>query len=96
MIVLLIPFLGTTLGSAMVFFMKQEMNKRLEKLLLGCFYYINLIWLVWYIINLVTAAMTGLIFHIPHYRRFPQRTTATSCIPAIIITFLLSLRNRCV
>ena len=35
MIVLLIPFLGTTLGSAMVFFMKQEMNKRLEKLLLG-------------------------------------------------------------
>lgn len=35
MIVLLIPFLGTTLGSAMVFFMKKEMNKRLEKLLLG-------------------------------------------------------------
>lgn len=32
---LLLPFLGTTLGSAMVFFMKQEMNRRLEKLLLG-------------------------------------------------------------
>ncbi|MBO4998405.1 MAG: ZIP family metal transporter [Lachnospira sp.] len=32
---LLLPFLGTTLGSAMVFFMRQEMNKLLEKLLLG-------------------------------------------------------------
>lgn len=32
---LLIPFAGTTLGSAMVFFMRKEMNKKLEKLLLG-------------------------------------------------------------
>ena len=32
---LLIPFLGTTLGSAMVFFMKNKINKKLEKLLLG-------------------------------------------------------------
>ena len=30
-----IPFAGTTLGSAMVFFMKKEMNERLQKLLLG-------------------------------------------------------------
>ena len=30
-----IPFAGTTLGSAMVFFMKKEMNQRLQKLLLG-------------------------------------------------------------
>ena len=30
-----IPFLGTTLGSAMVFFMKNKMNKKVEKLLLG-------------------------------------------------------------
>lgn len=34
-VVILIPFLGTVLGSAMVLFMKREMNKRLEKLLLG-------------------------------------------------------------
>lgn len=33
--VLLIPFLGTTLGAAMVFFMKRQMNDRLQKLLLG-------------------------------------------------------------
>ena len=32
---LLIPFLGTTLGSAMVFFMKNKMNGKIEKLLLG-------------------------------------------------------------
>ena len=30
-----IPFLGTTLGAGMVFFMKGEMSARLQKLLLG-------------------------------------------------------------
>lgn len=35
MIGLLIPLLGTTLGSAMVFFMRSEMNVKLEKILLG-------------------------------------------------------------
>jgi ZIP family zinc transporter len=32
---LLIPFLGTTLGSGMVFLMKNTMNKKVEKILLG-------------------------------------------------------------
>lgn len=32
---ILIPFAGTTLGSAMVFFMRKEMNKKLQKALLG-------------------------------------------------------------
>jgi ZIP family zinc transporter len=32
---LLIPFLGTTIGSAMSFIMKDEMNQLLEKILLG-------------------------------------------------------------
>ena len=32
---ILIPFAGTALGSAMVFFMKKDMNERLQKLLLG-------------------------------------------------------------
>ena len=35
MIVLLVPLLGTTLGAAMVFLMRNEMNARLEKALLG-------------------------------------------------------------
>lgn len=30
-----IPFAGTTLGSAMVFWMRREMNRKLEKMLLG-------------------------------------------------------------
>lgn len=34
-LILLIPFLGTTLGSAMVFLMKDKMNDKLEKALLG-------------------------------------------------------------
>lgn len=34
-ICLSIPFLGTTLGSAMVFFMKNKVNPRLQKFLLG-------------------------------------------------------------
>lgn len=33
--ILLIPFLGTSLGSAMVFFMRKHMNRKLEKMLLG-------------------------------------------------------------
>ena len=32
---LLIPFIGTTLGSAMVFFMRKSINPKLEKILLG-------------------------------------------------------------
>ena len=32
---LLIPFLGTALGSAFVFFMKKEMPALLQKILLG-------------------------------------------------------------
>ncbi len=33
--VILIPFLGTSLGAAMVFFMKKEIRPKVEKLLLG-------------------------------------------------------------
>ena len=32
---LLIPFLGTALGSAFVFFMKKDIPDRLQKILLG-------------------------------------------------------------
>ena len=32
---LVIPFIGTTLGSVMVYFMKDQLNKLLEKILLG-------------------------------------------------------------
>ena len=32
---LLIPFIGTTLGAAMVFFLKEKIIKKIEKILLG-------------------------------------------------------------
>ena len=32
---LMLPFVGTTLGSAMIFFMKKEMNVKVQKALLG-------------------------------------------------------------
>ena len=35
MIGILIPFLGTTLGSALVFVMKNEMDDRVHKIILG-------------------------------------------------------------
>lgn len=35
MIGIMIPFIGTTLGAAMVFFMKDKLNDRVEKVLLG-------------------------------------------------------------
>lgn len=34
-LILMIPFVGTSAGAAMVFFMREKMNSRLEKLLLG-------------------------------------------------------------
>ena len=33
--ILLLPFLGTTLGAGTVFFLKNQLNKNFEKLLLG-------------------------------------------------------------
>ena len=35
MLILFIPLIGTALGSAMVFLMRDNMNERLEKMLLG-------------------------------------------------------------
>lgn len=31
----MIPFIGTLLGSAMVFFMRNKINKKIEKMLMG-------------------------------------------------------------
>ncbi len=35
LLIILMPFIGTTLGSAMVFFMKDKMNNKVQKMLLG-------------------------------------------------------------
>ena len=48
---LMIPFLGTTLGSAMVFLMKKEINKKVEKLLLGFAAGIMIAASIWSLLN---------------------------------------------
>ena len=46
-----IPFLGTTLGAAMVFFMKNKMNGKIEKLLLGFASGVMIAASIWSLIN---------------------------------------------
>ena len=46
-----IPFLGTTLGAAMVFFMKNKMNNKVEKLLLGFASGVMIAASIWSLIN---------------------------------------------
>lgn len=49
--VLMIPFLGTSAGAAMVFFMKEKRDPRLEKLLLGFASGVMLAASVWSLLN---------------------------------------------
>ena len=46
-----IPFLGTTFGAAMVFFMKNKMNGKVEKLLLGFASGVMIAASIWSLIN---------------------------------------------
>lgn len=64
---LLIPFLGTTLGAAMVLVMKKEMGKSLQKLLLGFASGVMLAASVWSLLipSLEQAAEEGNIAWIP-------------------------------
>ncbi len=67
MIVLLIPLLGTTLGAAMVFLMRKEMNARLEKALLGFAAGVMVAASVWSLLipSIDMAAEQGVISWIP-------------------------------
>ena len=64
---LLIPFLGTVLGSAMVFLMKNKMNKKVEKLLLGFASGVMIAAAIWSLINpsIEIASEQGKIAWIP-------------------------------
>ena len=48
---LLIPFLGTTLGSAMVFLMRKKMNDKIEKILMGFASGVMIAASIWSLIN---------------------------------------------
>ena len=79
---LLIPFLGTTLGSAMVFLMKNKMNTKVQKLLLGFASGVMIAASIW---SLITPSI-----------EMAEEQGIVSCIPAAIgflfgIIFLLVL-----
>ena len=56
---LIIPFLGTALGSAMVFFMKKHINKKLEKMLLGFAAGVMIAASIWSLINPAISMAEG-------------------------------------
>lgn len=56
---LLLPLVGTTLGSAMVFFLKKEVNKKLLKLLLGFAGGVMIAAAVWSLLNPAIDAYDG-------------------------------------
>ena len=64
---LAIPFLGTTLGAAMVFLMKKEMNKKVEKILLGFASGVMIAASVWSLLipSIETAETQGKVAWIP-------------------------------
>ena len=61
---LLIPFLGTTLGSAFVFFMKRDMPILLQKTLLGFASGVMVAASVWSLIIPAIELGTGTLLHI--------------------------------
>ena len=58
---LMIPFLGTTLGAGMVFFMKGSMNQKLEKMLLGFAAGVMIAASVWWIPACVGVTFAGVL-----------------------------------
>lgn len=64
---LLIPFLGTTLGSSMVFLMKNKMNTKVQKLLLGFASGVMIAASIWSLItpSIEMAEEQGIISWIP-------------------------------
>ena len=64
---LLIPFLGTTLGSAMVFLMKNKMNTKVQKLLLGFASGVMIAASIWSLItpSIEMAEEQGIVLWIP-------------------------------
>ena len=72
---LLIPFIGTTLGSALVFFMKKKINEKIEKLLLGFASGVMIAASVWSLImpSIDMAKEQGIVPWLPPAVRFFTR-----------------------
>ena len=64
---ILIPFIGTIIGTSMVFFMKNTLNKLLEKILLGIASGVMIAASIWSLImpSLEMAKSQGIIEWLP-------------------------------
>ena len=78
---LIIPFLGTTFGSAMCFFMKNTLNKKIEKALLGFASGVMIAASVWSLIipSVEMAETQNIISWIPASVRFFTRNYIFTC-----------------
>ena len=74
---LTIPFLGTTLGSAMCFLMKKKINKKIEKLLLGFASGVMIAAAVWSLLipSIEMAKTQNIVEWIPGVVRFLTRNS---------------------
>ena len=84
---LMIPFLGTVLGSACVFFMGQHINEKLQKLLLGFASGVMVAASVWSLIIPSIESSTG---------RTKQAESWPSGLPAFINVGLLGIKSNSV
>ena len=73
LIIILIPFLGTSLGSAVVLFSKGELNQKLQKFLLG------------FASGVMIAARTSIVFF-ERLERTPSGLSLSRCICGITLS----------
>lgn len=74
---LLIPFIGTIIGAAFVFFMKDEMSPRLQKTLLGFASGVMVAASVW---SLLIPAMDMEVHNMLFFLTFPKISVQRVCL----------------
>lgn len=69
---ILIPFIGTSLGSSFVFFMKKNMNEKFQKIIVGFAAGVMIAASVWSLIlpSVEMAASQGVLAWLPAAARF--------------------------
>ena len=92
---LLIPFLGTTLGSAMVFLMKDKINPKVQKLLLGFASGVMIAASIWSLItpSIEMAEEQGKISWIPASIGFLLGITFLLVLDSLIPQFTFKLKK---
>lgn len=78
---ILIPFMGTSLGSSLVFFMKKDMNEKFRKMIVGFAAGVMIAASVWSLImpSVEMAEEQGIISWIPAAVRINTRSSIFTC-----------------